>query len=456
LIKTLPFLFVLMLTATGIFAQPNLAVRQIKIGNTYRETNQFKEAERALMSGLAAVRQQRDRYWEGVAYENLGLLYRDMEDSLQAIRYIDSALRIYQQLNLDGSRLAMQQLGESVRKIADSYAGIDIGSTGVKLSIVQVTLGREGRYIYNIIKDSSINANFADLTGSASEAAKTAIRELIALINKQKVSENHIYIAFSSGVLQEVKNKRMNPDSISRVFTEVVKTAMPAYNRPIEFLTPDLEARYTNIGIVLPRFKEKSVSIDIGGGNTKGGYYNNSGNFESFSLPFGSRFLTMRPQDTTLPENIRSELTMFYQKPGIQNKKEVFFLGGIVWAMVNMLYPEKANADYIEFTPADVMSFKRYASGDFEALINYSADKVNRITDPELALKARANLNATQNTFTAENLRRGALLLAGITTELNIPTIKKRYYFLSKGSHIAWVTGYVVTNITDRYRNATE
>ena len=61
-----------------------------------------------------------------------------------------------------------------------------------------------------------------------------------------------------------------------------------------------------------------------------------------------------------------------------------------------------------------------------------------------------------ENTFTAENLRRGAMLLAGIMNELNIPTLKKRYYFLSKGSHIAWVTGYVVSNISEKYRTARE
>lgn len=99
-----------------LYAQPDIAIRRIKIGNTYRETNQFKEAERNLISGLSLVQQQKDRYWEAVACENLGLLYMDLEDSLKAIRYFDNALSIYQQLNLDGSRIAIQQLGESLKK----------------------------------------------------------------------------------------------------------------------------------------------------------------------------------------------------------------------------------------------------------------------------------------------------------------------------------------------------
>jgi tetratricopeptide (TPR) repeat protein len=450
------FILLVILGTTASYAQPATAIRLIKIGNTYREANQYKEAERALMSGLGTVRQQRDRYWEAVACENLGLLYRDIEDSLAAIRYLDTAARIYQQLNLEGSRIALVQLAESVRKRAAAYAGIDIGSTGVKLSVIQVTLGKEGHYIYNATKDSAINSNFADLNSSAFESAKDAIRRYFTIINGLKITEDHIYVAFSSGVLQNVMAKNMSKDSISNVFLQVARSIIPSFQRPIEFLTPDMEARYTNIGIVLPKFKEKSVSIDIGGGNTKGGFYTTAGNFESFSLPFGSRFMAIKPNEDSLPQSVRAELMVLNQRAGIQNKREVFFLGGIVWAMINLLYPEKAMSDYVEFSANDVANFQKLASGDYTAFINYTTDKVEKITDPELATRAKKNLNDTQNTFTAENLRRGALLFGGIVNELNIPTLKKRYYFLSKGSHIAWVTGYIVSNITERYRTAKE
>ncbi len=437
-------------------AQTSIAVRRIKIGNTYRETNQYGESERNLISGLSLVQQQKDKYWEAVACENLGLLYRDLEDSVKAYRYFDTASRIYQQLNLDGSRLAMVQLGESMRiKRTEAYAGIDIGSTGIKLSVIQVTLGTEGRYVYNTIKDSSINSNFADLNTAAFEASKNAIRQLFGIIQRFDIEQDRIFVAFSSGVLQEVLAKRINRDSVSLVFEKVAQSAMPDFRSQIGFLTPNLEARYTNMGIVLPKSKDRSVSIDIGGGNTKGGYYS-FGRFESFSLPFGSRTLPLTPSDTALTDKIKLELRMFNQTPGIQNMREVFFLGGIVWAMVNIMYPERANLDYVNFTYNDVINFQRLTSGDFNTLINYTNEKIDRIADIELSNKAKRNLAETQSTFTAENLRKGAFLLAGIMNEVNIPTIKKRYYFLSKGSQIAWITGYIVFNISEKYRTAKE
>ena len=446
----------LLAVSTFSHAQPSQGVRFIKIGNTYRETNQYKEAERALVAGLASVNQQKDKYWGAVAYENLGLLYRDMEDSLKALRYFDSAARVYQQMNLEGSRISMIQLGESIRKKADAYAGIDIGSTGIKLSIIQVTLGREGRYIYNTTRDSAINSNFADLNSSAFESGKNAIRQYFNTINSLNIKDDHVFIAFSSGVLQAVNNRRMNPDSVAHVIEQAAQSVMPSFRRSIEFLTGDQEAKYTNMGVVLPKFKERSVSIDIGGGNTKGGYYNSNGNFETFSLPYGSRFLTLTPGQDALQENILAELKLFNQRPGIQNKREVFFLGGIVWAMINLLYPEKSMSDYVEFSYNDVQNFQKLASADYTNLISYTSDKITKITDQETASKAQKNLMDTQNTFTPENLRRGALLLAGIVNELQTPTLRKRYYFLSKGSHIAWVTGYVVYNIGEKYKNAAE
>lgn len=230
--KNLIILSILLIILTAkSFAQPNKAIRQIKVGNTYRETNQFKEAELALLACLNSVRQQKDKYWEAVACENLGLLYRDMEDSLQAARYFDSAINIYEKLSLNGSKIAMQQLAQSVRKTGEEYAGIDIGSTGVKLSIIRVSLGREGRYIYNIIKDSAINANFADLNSSSFEATKNAITKLLTIINQKSISQDNIFIAFSSGVLQEAINKKLNTDSISNIFGQVAKSVIPDFKR---------------------------------------------------------------------------------------------------------------------------------------------------------------------------------------------------------------------------------
>lgn len=435
---------------------PKIAVRQIKIGSTYRETNQYAEAEKALQTGLEMVRTQKDTYWEAVACENLGLLYRDMEDSMQAVHYFENAMRMYAGLNMAGSQLAMLQLAQSVRKGGDLYAGIDIGSTGIKLSLIQVTLGREGRYVYNTSHDTAINANFADLNSNAFESGKNAIRNYFTYINGRKIAADHIFIAFSSGILQSALARKMSTDSISKVFGQVAQSIIPSFTKPIEFLTPDLEARYTNTAIVLPKFKERSVSIDIGGANTKGGFYNPAGAFESFSLPYGSRSMAITTTGLDLPEAVKSELLLLNQKPGIQNKREVFFLGGIVWAMINLLYPEKANSDYVEFSYDDVQTFQSMASADYINLISYTQDRIDKIADKDILAKAKTNFTSVQSTFTADNLRRGAMLLSGIMNQLHIPTLKKRYYFLSRGSHIAWVTGFVVTNISEKYKNSAE
>jgi len=78
---------------------------------------------------------------------------------------------------------------------------------------------------------------------------------------------------------------------------------------------------------------------------------------------------------------------MFNQTPGIQNMREVFFLGGIVWAMCNIMYPERANLDYVSFTYNDVINFQRLTTGEFTDMINYANEKIEKIPDIEIQTK---------------------------------------------------------------------
>ena len=54
----------------------NSALKFIKAGNTLREVKQYDQAEEYLNKALNILR-NKEKYWEAVAYENLGFLYRD-------------------------------------------------------------------------------------------------------------------------------------------------------------------------------------------------------------------------------------------------------------------------------------------------------------------------------------------------------------------------------------------
>ena len=61
------------------------AIRFIKLGNTLRAIDKPQEAIALLLRALPPV-QEKDLYWEAVAYENMGLAYTDQENTPEAVR----------------------------------------------------------------------------------------------------------------------------------------------------------------------------------------------------------------------------------------------------------------------------------------------------------------------------------------------------------------------------------
>jgi len=118
------------------------ALRYIKVGNTYREVDEYNLSEYYLIKAvnLITTKFPAQKYWEAAAYENLGLLYRDHDESAESQKYFSKALDIYQKANYVASVKAIQKLISSVDNKEEYYAGIDVGATGIKLSVLGVKL----------------------------------------------------------------------------------------------------------------------------------------------------------------------------------------------------------------------------------------------------------------------------------------------------------------------------
>src|SRR5580765_8843668 len=50
------------------------------------------------------------------------------------------------------------------------YAGIEVGSKGVKMSVIEIGKNAQSRGAFNILKDSSINTDFISFTPSTFQA----------------------------------------------------------------------------------------------------------------------------------------------------------------------------------------------------------------------------------------------------------------------------------------------
>lgn len=72
-----------------------LGLRYLKLANTYRESRNVDMAQYYLRLGYDLVRGRGSRYWEAVANEYQGLIYRDMGDNATAREYFRRAESIY-------------------------------------------------------------------------------------------------------------------------------------------------------------------------------------------------------------------------------------------------------------------------------------------------------------------------------------------------------------------------
>ncbi len=321
----------------------------------------------------------------------------------------------------------------------DLYAGIEIGSKGVKVSVLDVDNIKRGNYEVKkfwtenvgIAKGISINGNLGE-----EEILKTikVVKENLKTIETEfKVPSENVFLIGSSGVAMAKNHK----DLIGRMKAETGKD--------LDFIDASQEGKMLMKGLIPPNKYKNSLVLDIGGGNTKGGYVDVSA-MEEFvffpvSLNYGSITLTEIVNKKTKSEEIsdynsksfeympelRAQTTaMFNSKPKAMDKSSVYFSGGAVWAFFT-LSMNKTDENFCEFTMDDVISY------DVVIKNNYARYKQMAATDKEI--------ERVLNTYSQKHLISGNNIL--ITLLENIPDVKNKKLYFSKEGQIAWLVSYI-------------
>ncbi len=447
------------------------AARFIKLGNTLRMVDRPQQAIDLLLRALPAV-QTKDLYLEAVAYENLGYAYNEQENSQDAVRYFQKALTLYQKLNFSASEAALQQLiGETAGK--DLYAGIDIGSSGVKLAIFRTTY--ENGFYAKDIRSKPLAPNVTLVSGTAQsfQAGQDIMRTYMDSIRYYNIPADRVYIAFSSGI-NETLGK--TPDKRKKLYEQLsalVTGSMPASQAPTidSTLTAAREAELFMIGAMPRKFWTSASCIDIGSGNTKGGYFDrNTGKgeyvFHAVSFPYGTKTLAnlidnkrSLPIDAYREEALRvikalADTTINVEfnmaSPGLQQRKTVGFGGGIAWAVATYIHPERAGITAVPLTIGDVERFKKLALTDYQSLIH---PDLTNLTDPDVRSKAEADVNNVQAQFNEKQIIAGALLMDAIFRAYANTSVSKRFVFI-RDSDISWVTAKFLENLNQNYEKA--
>jgi exopolyphosphatase/pppGpp-phosphohydrolase len=340
--------------------------------------------------------------------------------------------------------LALAPGGASAQDAKNVHAGIELGGRGVKCTVLEVM--PDGLLRRLMARTTNTTLSVLDAKGDFRKEAMDEAVKAIADFHKTcretyKLPAARIHVVGSSGV-PEAKNRA--------AFVAAVKKATGA---DMVFIDDKTEVALTFLGVVPKPERGEAVALDIGGGNTKGGYITDKNSLIYVAVPLGSvTFATKVRAAQKLSkgesfEGIASRLRNAElvkplgdgarAMPELGRRKKVYLSGGMVWAMTSILRPEAVDDAYVTFTKKDIDAFAK--------LVRKTPGKMpgidlNRIDDAGRRLRAKAQLEAVGKAYQAENLIAGAEILSALATAFDLG--EKTLVFPRNGS-FGWLTAYI-------------
>jgi hypothetical protein len=340
------------------------------------------------------------------------------------------------------------------------YAGIEVGSKGVKMSLLELGKDSKENGSFNILKDSSVNTDFISFTQPTFAATLNGLSSLYnTALTKYNIPSNRVFTVVSSGVKLQAEKEEKTSWVNNLVDSFKVKIKEP--KRRVEVVDAMQEARLSHLGIVPLAKRFSTFLIDIGSGNTKGGYFpidDNTSEFKLFTFNWGTKSVAnsadkkMDEYDKTLASYNRS---LFRTLLSIENSELIYavnssgayamndyiaFSGGIAWAVATLLQPDQVDNPVVNVTYEDVQKlseqlFNNYASlSDVELIKNLKPG-----TDKEAIAK---EIKRVQSVFDQKSMMAGTGLLLKIMRQFK-SVYESKGFFLVKNGQVGWVSAYV-------------
>lgn len=324
------------------------------------------------------------------------------------------------------------------------YAGIEIGSKGIKISVIEVNNIKKGDYDIlgywtenvGIAKGISIDGNLAQ--EDINNAGNVVFENLSKIKKQYNVPDEFIYIVASSGVALAHNTQALS---------DKIKTLT---NKELDFISVEAEGKMLLKGSIPSTDYQDAIVLDIGGGNTKGGYVdmvNDKFEFFPLKLDFGTITLTEAINKTiVIPREIndmrvykeksfeyapllRDKIKeMLRTKPQLVEKKKIYLSGGAIWAFTTLYYNE-INEDH--FVPLKM-----------DDVIDYDAVLKNNFIKYENLAKTSKEADKVINTYSQKHLISANNIL--IACLESIPNLKSKKIYFAKEGQIAWLVSYVV------------
>ncbi len=343
------------------------------------------------------------------------------------------------------------------------YAGIEVGAKGVKMSILEIGKNAQKSGAFNLIKDTSLNSDFISFSPTSFQATLIALTNLYTIAKTAyNIPAENIFTVISSGV--KVQADKADKKSWLKNLADSFNYTVNEPNREVAVIDVMQEARLSHLGIVPESRRYNTFLIDIGSGNTKGGFFPNGDTkfFKLFNLSWGTKSTAnatdKRCDDDKTIDNYSKQLNrvltaaenaeiiyMVNESGAYPMNDYIAFSGGIAWSVATLLNPELVGNSVVPVTYDEVLKFNERLYKNYVSVSEAAILKL--ITDKTLDKVAIGNeVKRVNQVFDQRSLMAGTGLLLKIMRQFE-GVYEKKQFFLVKNGQVGWISAYVDQHI---------
>jgi hypothetical protein len=342
------------------------------------------------------------------------------------------------------------------------YSGIEVGSKGVKLSIIEIGKNAKTTGAFSILKDTSVNTDFISFSSPTFSATLAGFNSLYNLaINEYKIPAHRVFTVISSGVKMQAEKEGKTEWINKLVDSFRIKLNEPG--RKVHVVDVLDEARLSHLGIVPEKRRYSTFLIDIGSGNTKGGFFpgNDTKTFRLFQLNWGTKSTFNEAAKRAEEDNSLPAFNKFLNRVlfGAEQTDIIYAVnasgayplsdniavsGGIAWAVSTLMYPEQNQNSVVTVKYSDVVKFSETLFRNYKAL---SAELLTKdITSKPEKEAVTKEINRVHQVFDQKSLMAGTGLMLKIMRQFE-SAFETKQFFLVKNGQVGWVSAYVDQSI---------
>jgi hypothetical protein len=339
------------------------------------------------------------------------------------------------------------------------YTGIEVGSKGVKMSVVEIGKNAQSSGAFNVLKDTSVNTDFISFNDPTFQATLDGLTSFYNTATKNyRIPGRRVYTVISSGVKMQAEKEEKTKWINNLIDSFRIRIKEPG--RVVEVVDVLQEARLSHLGIVPNTRRYTTFLIDIGSGNTKGGFFpeGNTKNFKLFTVNWGTKSTANATEKRCEGDNTLTNFNrQLYRVLTAAENAEIIYAvnssgayplsdnvavsGGIAWAVATLMHPEMAEMTVVPVSFEEVVKFSEELYSNYSSFTD--AAIIKKLNGPDLDKNLIAKeVKRVNGVFDQKSMMSGTGLLLKIMRQFS-SAFETKQFFLVKNGQVGWISAYV-------------